>query len=399
MLRKVSHWTSWIWLIGLLTILSLHFWFPNLARRPMNDTYSVERTGKKAFFLLTERRFSDCSRNDRSPGGVVAHLNSYRGDVFCLLGPSRYPDSREWDLLLDWVRDGGSLIVAPRHGEPNLKLERVALEVEPLEDVGLDFEKLMEQAKKQEQLEKTPVNTTLFGGGELRWRSFGKVVGEGGEVLVEHGGEPQAVKKSFGAGQVLLIASDDIFSNGSLAYKDNGVLAQRLLESMAAPGSSVEFDEYFNTIGAPKVVGLLFDPMLRPLSVQGAALLLVFVWCGSRRFGRQAPRFFSSRHNIADHTDALGNMYYRTGDGQTAVRRYYEQMRQDLQLRYVKAGDARAIETLARRAGKEPQEVRELLTDIELALNGPPPRRREAAEIIRRMAELRAAFHKRAAGA
>lgn len=387
MRRNASTRWSWLWLAGLIAVLSLHFWFPRYSQQPLNDTYSTERAGKKAFFLLAQRRFAEASRNDRSPVGAVENL--YEDDVFCLLGPSRQPDKREWNVLLDWVEQGGSLIIAPPHGDPSLNIEELGLQVEPLVDFSLDIDKLMEQAQKIKE-EPQQVQTTLFGGGELRWRSLGKVTGDGGEVIVEFDDEPQAVLKPYGAGRVLVIASDDIFSNGSLAYKDNGVLAQRLVESVATPGSHVVFDEYFNSIGAPKVVGLLFDPLLRPLTVQMIAVLLLFVWCGSRRFGRQLPALYKPRHNIVDHTDALGNMYYRTGDGRAALRDYYVQLRKELQFRHLSLTDNQALETLARRADQDPQQVRELLARADSAINGPKLKRRAAAEIIRDLSALRA---------
>ncbi len=371
--------------------MSLHFWFPNISRRPLNDTYSTEREGKKAFYLLEQRRFDSVTRNDSSPVGAVAGL--FEDDVVCLLGPGRQPDRREWEVLLDWVERGGSLVFAAPYGEPAVNIEELGMKVEPLVDFDLDFNEMLKQAQENQD-EPEEVQTTLFGGGELRWRSFGKVTGTGGDVIVEYDGEPQAVLKSYGAGRVLLIASDDIFSNASLAYKDNGILAQRLVESVAWPESYIVFDEYFNTVGAPKVVGLLFDPFLRPLTVQAAAVLLLFVWCGSRRFGRQLPSMYHSRHDIADHTDALGNMYYRTGDGRAVVRSYFEQLRMELHFRHLSLTDKQAIESLARRAGQDPQQVRELLARTQRVIDGAPIKRRAAAEIISDLAELRAGLRR-----
>ncbi len=196
------------WLFGLVAILSLHFWFPQLSRRPMNDTYSTERSGKKAFYLLAERNFNLVLRNDRSPVGAIGSMKEegfyYQNQMFCLLGPSRYPDHREWKDLLDWVAQGGSLVVAPRYAEPVLKIEELGMQVEPLNELDLDLSQILEQVQEQEENESQAVNTVLFGGGEVRWRSFGKVTGAGGEVLVEYDGEPQAVVKSHGAGKVPL---------------------------------------------------------------------------------------------------------------------------------------------------------------------------------------------------
>lgn len=385
---------SWIWLTALALIISLHFWFPSWERRPMHDTYSTERGGKKAMFLLTERRFGEGFRNVKSPSGAVNDL--YSDDLFCLLGPIRYPDSREWDVLLDWVRDGGSLVIAPRYDQPSLAIKELGLNVEPRieSELELDLNKLMKEAERRKKMDEAPVKTTLFGGGELRWRSFGKIVGDGAEVIVEQAGEPQAVIKPYGKGRVLLVASDQVFSNASLAWKDNGILALRLLESVSGPDSFVTFDEYFNTVGAPKIVGLLLAPLLRPITIQIVVVLLLFAWCGSRRFGRALPQTYSARHDIADHTDALGNMYYRSNSGQSSVRYYFEQLRMELRLKYLSASDPQAMDSLARRTGMESEYLRDLLQRAEAATKAPKLKRKTAAGIIRELATFRAAARK-----
>ncbi len=102
------------------------------------------------------------------------------------------------------------------------------------------------------------------------------------------------------------------------------MLALRLLESVSGPDSFVLFDEYFNTTGAPKVVGLLFDPLLRPVTVQAVAVLACcFTWCGSLRSVVICPFLFCAecwQLPIADV--ALGICCYRGGGpaGGTVLR-------------------------------------------------------------------------------
>ena len=299
MLRRLRSHIEWLWMGALVLLLSLHFWFPEIGSGRAGDTYSTTADGKMAFYRLTNWQTGFAIRN-LEPLDVQTGFLSY-GETLCILGPARYPTASEWDRLVDWVAGGGMLVVAASHADPKLAIERLGLSVRArTDDTG-----------SGEKKEKTggPVTTSLLADARLAWSSGAEVIVDGSvaehEQLVKQGETIQAVALDYGSGRIVLVASDHIFSNQSLLSGDNAVLAFRLLEA-AGPPEYVYFDESLNVSGTPKVVGLLLDPLFRPMTVQLLAVLVVYGWWRSRRFGPILPASVSARHNIVDHTDTVG---------------------------------------------------------------------------------------------
>lgn len=388
---------DWLWLGGLILLVSLHFWFPRLGAGPRHDTYSAAAEGKKAFFLLVRSdpagRGHSVRRNlapvgrlataGRLRAGGSGEHQSQSASGLCLLGPARYPNEAEWRSLLDWVSRGGSLIVAAREEQPEFSIRELDIQVKRVRgriDVGADR-----------------ISTALIDGGDLIWQSRGRIVATPrARRLVEVGGTTQAVVQSHGSGNVVVLASDFIFSNQSLAYADhaNAELALRLLEAAGLP-RTIHFDESLNIAGTPKVVGLLLDPFLRAVTVQLLIVLLVFAWWQSRRFGPLVPEAATARQNIVDHTDAVGLLQYRSKDGTTALQSYLKQLIAELKLKSHRGREDRVLEPIAVRLGTSTQAVRKVLAQSTKAARTKRLERRTAAHIIRRLAVLRRAAHRR----
>jgi len=200
----------------------------------------------------------------------------------------------------------------------------------------------------------------------------------------------------YGEGTVLLVASDYIFSNDALYSPGrlNGVLAFKLLERVRSDGPLL-FDESLNATGTPKVVGVLFDPELRPLTIQTLVILLLFVWAGNRRFGPLAPPLAPERHDIAEHTNALGNLYYKARAGAHAVQVYLDELRIRWRMKAA-VGPAQAqLTRMSHRSGTPVEEISQLFRDAEDASHNTELNRRTAASLIRRLARLRAAALRR----
>lgn len=388
--------TEWMWLAGLLFLVSLHFWFPRLNRGPSHDTYSTTAEGKKAFYLLA-RRWNERATRSSQPLPVLLE-NFYGVEKLCLLGPARYPTAAEWEKLLDWVAEGGMLLFAARSD-----LDEEANRVE-IPGIGVSI------VPNTGPFETQRVRTPLMEGGQLIWRSRGMIeTSEGGaavgsspgNVLVQSGGTVQAVGVPHGAGYLLIVASDFVFSNSSLAWSDysNAELAVRLLDE-TGPSTEVYFDESLNSSGTPKVVGLLFEPFLRPVTVQLLIGLLVFAWWRSRRFGPLLPRSTRSRHNIVDHTDTLGMLYFKGSDGARPVKSYLRQLERELRLgstreargpRPVGITEERALAAIAVRMGRETASLKKLFDRARRAAKAKGLDRKTAAKIIHRLALVRRA--------
>ncbi|MCH7688882.1 MAG: DUF4350 domain-containing protein, partial [Planctomycetes bacterium] len=337
--------TDWVLLAALFLLVSLHFWFPNIRTGPAHDTFSTTAEGKKAFYLLVRQQAASRGivvRRNLNPllrWNFEFGANASGTPVLCLLGPQRYPTSVEWEKLLEWVSSGGILVLAARYNQPEFKIEDLELEVKRL----------------NRRLDAGPqdIQTDLVTTGNVFWKSKGRVVASANAAqLVNADGTLQAVSSSYGSGRIVVVASDFIFSNQSLAWDDNsnGELAYRLLEWVGGDGN-IYFDESLNISGTPKVVGLLFDPMLRPVTVQLLLGLLLFGWWRRRRFGPLLPKTVTARHNIVDHTDALGILNYKTKNGVEALRSYLKQLHSELRLKSFKGRENQILDPIAVRMG------------------------------------------------
>ena len=200
----------------------------------------------------------------------------------------------------------------------------------------------------------------------------------------------------YGRGSIVLAASDYIFSNTALFAEDerNGELAARLFDA-AGNQKAILFDESLNETGTPRVVGLLIDPVLRPATVQLAVLIILFGWCGNRRFGAVLPPSTTARHDVSEHTNSLGNLYYKAHHGSGLLREYLDQLKTDLRLRFTGKNDSRTLQPIAARVGLSVEEIQSRLKAAETAARAPKLSRRDAAMHIRRLAQLRQVVHKR----
>jgi hypothetical protein len=422
-------WSSAVWLALLGGALILHVWFPRVDGGPLNDTYNVDVGGRNAFFQYAERLAGRhvlvaANRNHQS---LVTLLDGYgTNTTLCLHGPARYPTHREWQALLAWVRSGGKLLLAARWEDAELTIPDVNAHVKSTKE-KVELSIFGGNQAKKKKAEKSPDNpwtktgtggettgaddsdttaatskspagsnwTSLLADGNYTWKTDGNIEASEAEVLVKIGESPQAVRLKHGSGTIVLLASDYIFSNAALYERErqNGLLAVKLLQ---AAGSSdvVLFDESLNATGTPRVVGVLLDPALRPATVQFLVVLVIFGWRGNRRFGGLLPKSAPARHDVADHTNSLGNLYYKAHHSKGVLREYLEQLRTELHLRYARGHEQRVLQPIAQRANLSVEEMQRLLADADAAAGKPRLTRREAATCIRRLAHLRQAARK-----
>lgn len=431
---------EWAWLIAVLVVLVLGlYWLPGRARR--DDSYSPTPQGKRAFFTLVKHFVSDTDRHEKRllpPGAGPQAL--------CILGPARYPKPEEWKALHAWVSRGNTLLFAARLRDPVVDLDPFGITVVPAryksipgklkralgaltaddadDAAAADDDRKTKDAtpgsgtpgditgpgsgstrgrgasafsKLKGRAAERKIRTTLVSG-KVRWRSAGALnLGlTGAKVLVDSESGVQAATVAVGKGRIIVVATDEIFTNRSFLYGDDGLLAWRLLEQRGGR-RPVRFDEYLNVTGTPKVFGMLFESTLRPVTLQLLLVAVLFGWWGSRRFGPARPPGEPPRRSIVEHAEALGNLHYRAGTGSRAVAAYLDWFRGEVRLGG--AGNPREqIRQLAFRAGRDPDEVHRLIQEASLVAQqaGTPAAR--ATMIIRELSRLRRQLQRTARG-
>ncbi|MDY0002241.1 MAG: DUF4350 domain-containing protein [Polyangia bacterium] len=235
--------------------------------------------------------------------------------------------------------------------------------------------------------------------GKARWASQASVKVKDDKapsaplVRLKKSGTLQAARIGVGKGALIVVASDEVFTNRTLVKGGpSRLLAYRLFEQRLGAGP-VRFDELLNTTGTPQTVGLLLDPLFRPLTFQILLCALLFGWLGFRRFGPPKPPLAAPRRSIVEHAEALGNLQYRAQASGRAVVAYLEWWRSELHLEGGMRRQADLLQRLALVSGRSPGAIHNLLLEASQAeqLSMPPSR---ATVIIRELARLRAALRR-----
>ncbi|MBX3448363.1 MAG: DUF4350 domain-containing protein [Planctomycetaceae bacterium] len=289
-----SRYITLIWPVLIVAVIVGQFWYPDIPPGTSHDSYSVTAEGQRALheMLVLSPNCYAVSRNSYALDQIQNWLAS--DEMLCILGPERSPTPSEWRALSDWVRAGGRLVYAFRGSEP-LEVPGLGVKYQPFSSPGDDT--LLPE-------------TSLVASREIAWWTDGALETTVDDILVEYNGTPQAARLRLGNGAIVFVASSLPFSNQLQTFGDNSLLAWRLLEAVG-PLDWVTIDESLNASGTPRAVGLLLDPLVRPLTLQLLVAALLYAWWNSRRFGPYDDRLLVRRQNLIEHTDAIGAWYWR----------------------------------------------------------------------------------------
>lgn len=352
-----------LWLVLTAFLLLLSAWWLPGSGNLNTDSYSVSFAGRKALFQTLSRLNDDVYR---SSDQLIPRTDF--SDQLLILGPARYPTAEEWDQLYAAVLDGSTVIFAASASDPHVDTgpfrAKITSDISGMlgqmgddEDAG-DVPAVSEDAESEEpegyesdeaadddgtvaeddrelrqlfQLRGELAETDLVET-EVLWKSNAEIETEteDWDILLTVDEQPQIARREFGMGTFLLIASDEIFTNGALLDADRAVLAYRILESGGPTFGATWFDETLNASGVPKVFGILFAAEFRPITLQLLLILILFGWLGCRRFGPAEHTQRSRRRSIVEHAEAVGILYFRGAAGAHAVRALREFLRQEL---------------------------------------------------------------------
>lgn len=404
----------WVGLVALLLLLTV-WWIPG-SGTVNSDSYSVTLPGRKVLFRTLSRLEEDVRRSERQ---LIPDPDNYHR--LLILGPARYPDSREWDELYVAVTRGMSLVFAISDRDPVLDLEVFGVQIRAdkndtlkvtsdaasreTDETGETGDSKPEQTSRRKagsaslsRRDSSPTETDLVNN-SVTWphpRRFTRSGLSGDEpldestweTLVRAGGEAQVIRRRIGLGQIIVVSSDNLFSNRSLMDEDQALLAVRIIEAAETPGATW-FDETLNSSGTPKVFGILFDAQFRPMTLQLILVAVIFGWSGARRFGPAVRQFSRRRRSIVEHAQALGTLYFQGRSGQQVVERALEHLRSDVRHSFGTGVAADDPALLARLARRELSEVRELIQTAQAIVNAERVSNAQAALVLGQLIELR----------
>lgn len=403
-----------LWLVLTAFLLLLSTWWLPGSGNLNTDSYSVSFSGRKVLFQTVSRLEGNVFR---SHDQLVPRSDF--SDRQLILGPARYPSAEEWDQLYSAVLNGSTVIFAASANDAHLDTgpfrARVTSDFGMLDSDDEDSEdeenadpdadsSASDDATDAEEAEDAddpePIDFFSFRGspaetelveGIVNWKSSGEIETDTDDwdVLLTVDKTPQIVRRKFGLGTFVLVASDEIFSNGALLKPDRAVLACRILEAGGDTFDATWFDETLNDSGAPKVLGIIFAAEFRPITLQLLLILVLFGWMGCRRFGPVEQTRRARRRSIVEHAEAVGILYHGASAGSHAVKSLREFLRQELRRLCgpgFRVDDPAAV---ARQAQTDEADVRELFETVDgIEAFGVTVNRSKASKLLRQLSTL-----------
>lgn len=287
-------------------------------------------------------------------------LNQLPDGVLLLSPYARQPDERQAALLLDWVRRGNTLIMTPgwvqntddKAGKPAALSEELpdalgkhfgvsmsgrtrideACRLDPLEArrrakrAAEEKEDKDDDEEDEEKEPQPPAHLVCLNAPgaantiELRRNTdvtLQRFEGKGPAPLWGDTHELSVLVYAEGRGKVAMVASDAVqnyFDNDSLHQFDHGELLLLLAgqSGLAAPVLLVQDNE---TVGWAAWLWQHCRPVLLGL----AALLVLWTWNATRRFGPLLPAAAGARRALIEHIEASGRWLWQLPQGRSLL--------------------------------------------------------------------------------
>jgi hypothetical protein len=359
----------WAGVFMLVVILALTFLSQDEEESDIPSTYSAQRHGAKAAFLLLQQSGYRVQRWEQSP----THLPSDpMHTVLVLASPFRAPTSDEKNALETYVDRGGKVLVTGRSSSIYVP-----------------------QAETENELVPSPVAkeyqphllTPLTRGGAIQMSPGAYWKGPATSSLAHYsdGDRPIVVSYKAGLGEVIWWGASTPLTNAAIAKQGNMAL---LLNSLGNAGEvQVYWDEYFHGEQS-SLIGYAGDPPLKFGLLQTLLVFLALIFTFSRRNGPIHPLPQPSRLSPLEFVSTLGKLYRRANAVHSALAipyaRFRAQAARQLGIRQdVPAADlARALKNRMR---YKDDSLAELLPQIENALHSPELQEAQALDLVQQL--------------
>lgn len=304
----------------LIILLIAFFIFLNFAFMTQNDqlkerrsvvpysSYNNSPKGLKALFMLieklgyqTKRLHNPYLRRSRQAGlGLLL-----------LIQPSTSFSEGESQKLLEWVKNGNTLLIAL--DEPTNIAAKLGFEVvEIVEGSRSPTSKTSKPERRRPVVRPDHLTTLNLGIDNLNVKPIAYIKRHLTPDFVEHfriDEGPVLVSYKLGLGKVIATCRPEVFDNLRLGNPNNLKLIANLL-NYEAKGKKIYFDEFHHGFGQQET---LMD-LLRSTSIGWAILQLsvvVVLWAYSlsRRFSRPLPLKAKVERSAIEYVNAMSNIY------------------------------------------------------------------------------------------
>jgi hypothetical protein len=359
----------WAGVFMLLVILSLTFLSQDEEESGIPSTYSAQRSGAKAAFLLLQQSGYKVRRWEQSPANLPTDPTH---TVLVLASPFRAPTSDEKNALQIYVDRGGKVLATGRNA--SIYLPHAETENEPVPSpIAKEY---------QPQL-----LTPLTRGGAIQMSPAAYWKGPATSSLAHYsdGDRPIVVSYKAGLGEVVWWGASTPLTNAAIAKQGNMAL---LLNSLGNAGDvQVYWDEYFHGEQS-SLIGYAGDPPLKFGLLQTLLVFLALIFTFSRRNGPIHPLPQPSRLSPLEFVNTLGKLYRRANAVHSALAIPYARFRAQAARQLGINQDVPAAElarALKNRLRYKDDSLAELLQQIENALRNPELREAQALELVQQL--------------
>lgn len=313
------------WLIALLTAalaaLGGVYFYQNFEKVPRRHYVGFQGEARSNAWLAAQRFLREGGLEVR-PVRTLKHLDPLPGpgEVLVLPGPRASMDPALAEALLEWVGQGGHLIVTPRFGA-RLAMSEDALPTDPLLE-QLEVRVVVEGDLEESALDKflsadephaveaelplaenqPPLRVDLRPRGSLSYEY------DDADWLLSAGERLYGLGFPWGDGRVSVLADLSFLRNDRVGELDHAALLAMLTEAEGKRVWWVLSDDM------PPLPVWLAEAAPAAL-VSAAVLLLVWLWSSGHRFGPRLPPETTVRRSLREHLIASGRFLWRHGGG------------------------------------------------------------------------------------
>lgn len=202
----------------------------------------------------------------------------------------------------------------------------------------------------------------------------------------------------YGKGRVIFLSDPFVVANNGIARGANLALTMNILRSMGAPERQIFFDEFHHGYGSESnpLVDYFRGTPVPWLLLQGLGLSLLILYSYGRRFARPLPLPQVDRHSPLEFVSSMANLQQAAQARELALENIYPRFKASLCRKLGLSSRAQKEEIIAsarrRRLPISEIELRQTLTDAELALAGERIDDARLVALVSKMRRIKAAI-------
>jgi hypothetical protein len=291
---------------GALVLLALGaLWFFATFERVEQDVeVGYQGAARSNPYLAAERLFTRLGAPARTLAAQPSTLPP-ADHALVLVSPARSTSAEQLQRILDWVRQGGRLLVVPDEApsiDPILRHWEVGVREDP--DVS------------EHETLRVPLRDRAEAEVELSRQRRLALGRQDTQVRIESAHGVAFVRYAEGAGSVTFLADGHFFDNDNIGGHDHAALAWALVRAGGAAPAGVWLAVRDQV---PTLAQLLARHAWMALA-SGGLLIAAWLWAAGSRFGPLVPDPPRDRRSLLEHVEASGDFLWRNGRGAELVQ-------------------------------------------------------------------------------